>query len=178
MKTLLVLSSHPEMADTIRAGLTPDSYRIIHRTGQDEAYPMLAHGLAHGVIVDIEFNGVQNIWLIERLRRRNARCPIIVYTGAKQSEWEEEAYLRGASHVLSKPVRPRALAALLERLFAVAAPVVTPALPRVEVGSSPVPGRSPGGGWPTVEHLTKLFFPADAFVECRRHVAPVFAAIA
>ncbi len=134
MKTLLVLSSHPEMADSIRAGLNPESYRVIHRTGQDEADPMLAHGLAHGVIVDIEFTGVQNIWLIERLRRRNARCPIIVYTGAKQSEWEEEAYLRGASHVLSKPVRPRGLAAVLERLFAVATPVVPPAQPRAEAG--------------------------------------------
>lgn len=143
MKTLLVLSSHPEMADTIRAGLSPESYRIIHRTGQDEADPMLAHGLAHGVIIDIEFNGVQNIWLIERLRRRNARCPIIVFTGAKQSEWEEEAYLRGASHVLSKPVRPRALAAVLERLFAVATPVVAPVMPRLEVAGSPVLGVAP-----------------------------------
>ncbi len=143
MKTLLVLSSHPEMADTIRAGLSPESYRIIHRTGQDEADPMLAHGLAHGVIIDIEFNGVQNIWLIERLRRRNARCPILVFTGAKQSEWEEEAYLRGASHVLSKPVRPRALAAVLERLFAVATPVAAPVLPRAEAGGSPVLGGAP-----------------------------------
>lgn len=132
MKTLLVLSSHPELAESIRTGLSPENYRIIHRTGQDEADPMLAHGLAHGVIIDVEFNGVQNIWLVERLRRRNARCPIIVFAGNKQVEWEEEAYLRGASHVLSKPVRPRALAALLERLFAVATPPAAPAAPRAE----------------------------------------------
>lgn len=132
MKTLLVLSSHPELAESIRSGLSPENYRIIHRTGQDEADPMLAHGLAHGVIIDVEFNGVQNIWLVERLRRRNARCPIIVFAGNKQVEWEEEAYLRGASHVLSKPVRPRALAALLERLFAVATPPAAPVAPRTE----------------------------------------------
>lgn len=143
MKTLLVLSSHPEMADSIRAGLNPESYRIIHRTGQDEADPMLAHGLAHGVIVDIEFNGVQNIWLIERLRRRNTRCPIIVYTGAKQSEWEEEAYLRGASHVLSKPVRPRALDALLERMFAAAVPSVTQVVTRSETTAGAAFGTAP-----------------------------------
>ena len=118
MKTILVLSSHPEIAEAIRAGLNPEQYRIIHRTGQAEADPMLAHGLAQGVIVDVEFDGVQNMWMIERLRRRDARCPIIIYTGAKQSEWEEEAYLRGVTHVLSKPVRPRVLAALLERVFA------------------------------------------------------------
>jgi hypothetical protein len=34
-------------------------------------------------------------------------CPIIVFAGERQTEWEEEAYLRGVSHVLNKPVRAR-----------------------------------------------------------------------
>lgn len=118
MKTILVLSPHPEIAESIRAGLNPEQYRIIHRASEMEADPMLAHGLAHGVIMDVELNGVQSMWIVERLRRRDARCPILIYTGAKQSEWEEEAYLRGVTHVLAKPVRPRALAALLDRVFA------------------------------------------------------------
>jgi hypothetical protein len=63
MKTILVLSPHPEIADSIRAGLNPTQYRIIHRTGEAEADPMLAHGLAQGVILDVEFNGVQNMWV-------------------------------------------------------------------------------------------------------------------
>lgn len=117
MKTILVLSPHPETAETIRAALHPELYRIIHRVGEAEADPMLAHGLVQCVIMDVEFDGVQSMWNIERLRRRDARCPIIIYTAAKQSEWEEEAYLRGVTHVLSKPIRPRALAALLERVF-------------------------------------------------------------
>ncbi len=139
MKTILVLSSHPEMAETIRSGLNPEQYRIIHRTGVADAEPMLAHGLVQGVIVDVEFNGVQNMWLVERLRRRDSRCPIIIYTGEKQSEWEEEAYLRGVTHVLSKPVRPRALASLLERTFTAIANPPTAAPVRVEtVVSAPV----------------------------------------
>lgn len=137
MKTILVLSPHPEIADSIRAGLNPTQYRIIHRTGEAEADPMLAHGLAQGVILDVEFNGVQNMWIVERLRRRDARCPIIIYTGAKQSEWEEEAYLRGVTHVLSKPVRPRALAALLDRIFAAGSTVPSPTFPHTEAPHSP-----------------------------------------
>jgi signal transduction histidine kinase len=66
------------------------------------------------------------LWTVERLRRRDARCPIVVYSGTKPSDWEEEAYLRGVNHVLAKPVRPRLLASLLERLFAVAAGTVAP----------------------------------------------------
>ena len=138
MKTILVLSPHPETAETIRAALNPELYRIIHRTGEAEADPMLAHGLAQCVILDVEFNGVQNMWIIERLRRRDARCPIIIYTGAKQSEWEEEAYLRGVTHVLSKPIRPRVLAALLERIFTPVAAGMVAVPPRVEASASPM----------------------------------------
>lgn len=138
MKTILVLSPHPEFAETIRAGLNPDQYRIIHRASEAEADPMLAHGLAQGVILDVEFNGVQSMWIVERLRRRDARCPIIIYTGTKQSEWEEEAYLRGVTHVLAKPVRPRALAALLDRLFVPAAanPVTVFARSEISAGAA------------------------------------------
>ena len=118
MKTLLILSPHPEIAETIRAGVNPGQYRVIHRVGADEAEPLLAHGMAQACVLDVELTGVQGIWLVEKLRRCDPKCPIIVYTGAKQSEWEEEAYLRGVSHVLSKPVRPRALNAVLDRLFA------------------------------------------------------------
>jgi signal transduction histidine kinase/DNA-binding response OmpR family regulator len=117
MKTILVLAPHPELVETLRAGLNPEQYRVIHRVGVEEAEPLLAHGLANACIVDVELSGVQEIWILEKLRRRAPRCPIIIYTGAKQWEWEEEAYLKGATHVLNKPVRIRMLNALLDRLW-------------------------------------------------------------
>ncbi|MBC8094381.1 MAG: response regulator [Akkermansiaceae bacterium] len=118
MKTLLILAPHPELVETLRAGLSPEQYRIVHRVSVEEAEPLLAHGLANACIIDVELSGVQEIWILEKLRRRAPRCPIILFTGAKQSEWEEEAYLKGATHVLTKPVRIRMLTALLERLWA------------------------------------------------------------
>ena len=84
--------------------------------GLEEAEPLLVHGLADACILDVGLANVQGIWSVEKLRRRAPKCPIIVYTGG-QWEWEEEAYLQGATHVLSKPVRPRMLAALLDRLW-------------------------------------------------------------
>ena len=46
MKTILVLSPHPDFAEVIQAGLNPEEYRIVHRIGVEEAEPLLAHGLA------------------------------------------------------------------------------------------------------------------------------------
>ncbi|HXS69298.1 MAG TPA: ATP-binding protein [Candidatus Polarisedimenticolia bacterium] len=117
MKTLLVLAPHPELAESLRTGLSSEQYRIVHRTTVDEAEPLLAHGLANACIVDVELSTVQGVWVLEKLRRRSAKCPLIIYTGAKQWEWEEEAYLQGATHVLTKPVRIRMLTALLDRLW-------------------------------------------------------------
>jgi len=118
MKTLLVLAPHSELAENIRQGLNPERYRIIHRASIEEAEPFLAHGLVNACVVDVELTSVQGVWVLEKLRRRDARSPIIVFAGAKQGEWEEEAYLQGATHVLTKPPRMRMLAALLDRLFA------------------------------------------------------------
>jgi signal transduction histidine kinase/DNA-binding NarL/FixJ family response regulator len=117
MKTLLVLAEHPDFAEAIRAGINPEHYRVIARTDLAEAEPLLEHGLAEACIVDVELTGVQGIWFLEKLHRKAPRCPVILYAGTKQSEWEEEAYLQGVTHVLTKPVRGRMLTALLDRLW-------------------------------------------------------------
>ncbi len=135
MKTILVLSSHPNFADTIRAGLEPEQYRVIHRLNVDEAEPLLEHDLAGACILDVDLMGVEGVWVIERLRRHAAKTPIIAYTADNQSEWEEEAFLHGVTHVLTKPVRPRLLNSLLERLWN-----VTPAaIPRPRPTPPPAP---------------------------------------
>lgn len=154
MKTILVLAPHPELAETLRAGLNPEQYRIIHRADQAEAEPLLTHGLAQVAILDAEVAGVQSVWTIERLRRHNARCPIIVYTTTKQSDWEEEAYLRGVNHVLTKPVRIRALTVLLDRILA--GPTLPP--PNYTRSEAPLPNHfaATSGGVALGQPLTVL----------------------
>src|SRR4051812_15876095 len=105
MKTVLVLAQHPELADAIRAGLNFESYRVVHRMGLEDAEPLLHHGLIQACVLDVESTNVQGIWMIEKLRRLIPHCPIIIYTGSGHWEWEEEAYLKGVTHVLAKPVR-------------------------------------------------------------------------
>ncbi len=122
MKTLLVLAEHPELAEAIRTALNPTDYRVVHRLTLDEAEPLLAHGLVQACAVDMDLSSVQGVWLIEKLHRRIAKVPIIVFTSEKSWEWEEEAYLKGVTHILSKPVRARMLNAVLARLWATPMP--------------------------------------------------------
>ena len=75
------------MPETIRASLNSEQYRLVHRLGVEEKLePLLAHGLAAACILDIDLLGVEGIWVIERLRQRNSRLPIIAYTANSQSE--------------------------------------------------------------------------------------------
>ena len=118
MKTILVLSAHPDFAENIRVTLAVDDYRVVHRTNLEDAEPLLIHGLVSACVLDADLLGVESIWVIERLRRRDAKTPLIAYTANNSSDWEEEAFLRGVNHVLTKPVRGRLLNSVLEKLSA------------------------------------------------------------
>jgi signal transduction histidine kinase/DNA-binding NarL/FixJ family response regulator len=117
MKTLLVLARHPELPEAIRGALNPDDYRIIHRVDAAEAEPFLHQRIVDACIFDADLTSVQGVWEIEKLRRRQPSCPMLVYSSSKAWEWEEEAYLQGVAHVLTKPVRSRLLNAVLDRLW-------------------------------------------------------------
>ncbi len=127
MKTILVLSPHPDFAEAVRVCLDPGQYRVVHRISLEEAEPLVIHGLAGAVILDANSTGVESVWSIEQLRRRNSKCPIIAFTEFSRADWEEEAYLHGVSHVLTKPVRSRLLNSVLEALLA--APAAAAARP-------------------------------------------------
>ncbi len=146
MKTILVLSSHPDFAETVRANLDTERYRVVHRLNAEEAEPLLVHGLAAACVLDADLLEVDSLWTIERLRRWDAKTPLIACSSENRSEWEDEAFLRGATHVLTKPVRPRLLNSLLERLGnAPVAPRPAPAAPPAS-GSVSRPVEPPFAG--------------------------------
>ncbi len=107
---------------------------MVHRLSVEEAEPLLVHGLAAACVLDADLLEVDSIWAIERLRHWDAKTPIIACSSENRSEWEDEAFLRGATHVLTKPVRRRLLNSLLERLAS------APAAPRPAPASPPAPG--------------------------------------
>ncbi len=125
MKTILVLSPHAAFAEAIRTSLSPENFRLVHRLNADEAEPFLAHGLTAACLLDTDMLGVESVWVIERLRRLDAKIPLIAFADTVQAEWEEEAFLRGATQVLAKPIRQRLLNSVLERVLT-PAPVARP----------------------------------------------------
>jgi nitrogen-specific signal transduction histidine kinase len=143
MKTLLVLGQLPGLAEAVQAAVDPNLYRVVYRTDLADAVPMLSHGLAQVCVVDAEGTEVQGLWELEQLRQKYSQCPILVFHGPQPWPFEEEAYLLGISQALAKPVRPRLLNALLNRLLAAPAAAPAPVRPAVPAPAPPPPA-APG----------------------------------
>jgi len=129
IKTVLVLASHPGLAEAIRSSLDGARYRIVHRLNGNQAEPLLEHALVQVCVIDSEVAETEGIWLFEKIQRRLPGIPMIVY--CEEGKWalEEESYLAGVRHVLRKPVRPRLLEAVFSQTPA-PIPVRSSATPR------------------------------------------------
>ncbi|HXR07796.1 MAG TPA: ATP-binding protein [Candidatus Acidoferrum sp.] len=153
MNTLLVIAPQPELAAAVRAALDPGLYQLIQQTDLSEDEMRLSATSIDACICEVDLTTVQPIRAIKRLRRLLPRSPLLLYASAPGQEWEEEAYLLGASQVLVKPVRAPLLNAVLGRLLAERAagePLPAEATHRAEARppaeTSPIPS-------PTLEML-------------------------
>ncbi len=117
MRTLLVLTKQPSLAAAIQSVLDPDKFQLITKSDVGDAEFLLARGAIDATVLDTELTDTRSIRIIAELKSYAPSCPVLVYTGDKQWEWEEDAYLHGVTHVLSKPVRGKLLNTLLARLF-------------------------------------------------------------
>ena len=137
MRTLLILTKQASLAAAIQAVLEPIKFQLILKEEVADAEFLLARGAVDAAILDAELTDARVVRILEDLKSYAPGCPVIVYTGAKQWEWEEDAYLLGVAHVLSKPVRGKLLNALLGRMFPEREAATTAAaerLPSAEIG--------------------------------------------
>jgi len=117
MHTLLVVTRQPSFSTAIQTVLEAVKFQIITKEAVAEAEFLLTRGGIDVAILDVELTDSRAIRAIEELQGFAPDCPILVYTGEKEWEWEEDAYLLGVTHVLTKPVRGKLLTTLLTRMF-------------------------------------------------------------
>jgi nitrogen-specific signal transduction histidine kinase/CheY-like chemotaxis protein len=116
MKTILLVAVNPSLAETLGRELAAPRYRVVSRSAIEDAEPLLARGLVDACVVEAELRGVEDAWLLDHLAPFVARCPVVVCAAEPVPEWEAQAYLRGISHVLAKPLNPQVLRTILDRL--------------------------------------------------------------
>jgi len=115
MKTVCVIATQPELAETLRAVLPAEAFRVIPQVAWSDDLARVTGGMLDLIALDADLTSVEPIRLLERIRQRLPDCPVYVFAGRRQPEWEEEAYLHGARHVFTKPVRGKLIVELLMR---------------------------------------------------------------
>jgi len=115
MRTLLVITRQQPFAAAIEAVLDVSLYRVIGKEDAVSAGALLARGAVDVIVLDLENAGGMAIRAIEEVRALATNVPLLVYAGAGERAWEEEAYLIGVGHILEKPVRGKLLQNLLDR---------------------------------------------------------------
>jgi two-component system, sporulation sensor kinase E len=135
MITLLILTSQSSLATAIQSVLDAKRYQIITKEDVWEAESLLGRGAIDVSIVDVELKDVRSVRLLEELKNAAPDCPVLLYTGSSQWEWEEDAYILGVTHVLKKPVRGRLLNTLLDRILSnrEETPLIQDHLPRQQL---------------------------------------------
>src|SRR6266404_4931126 len=109
MRTLLVITRQPSMATAIEAVIDGTLFQLIVKEDVAGAEFLLVRGAIEAAILDVDLTDTRAIRAMAELKGFAPGCPVLVYTGSKQWEWEEDAYLSGVEHVLNKPVRGKLL---------------------------------------------------------------------
>jgi len=145
MRTVVVIAPNPSLAAAVRHALGPERYRVLERAELREEELRQTASAVDVCMFDVDLTTVEPIRQIQRLRRALPRCPIILYASEAERSWEEDAWLLGVSHILSKPVRPVLLNSLLDRLFSAGASLdpraAEEARPRAEIKPGTDSGR-------------------------------------
>ena len=118
MRTLLVIAPTNALSQAIRVALNAEAYRIIdHESLKGDELRHMASSI-DVCIVDAELTSIEAIRTIELYRHALPHCPMILYASHSQWDWEEDAYLLGVNHILTKPVRGKLLHSLMDRILA------------------------------------------------------------
>src|ERR1700679_3838669 len=97
MHTLLVVTRQPSLATAIQTVLDPVKFQLITKETVGEAEFLLTRGGMEDAIRDVELTDARATRAIEELKSYAPGCPMFVYTGEKQWEWEEDAYMLGVA---------------------------------------------------------------------------------
>lgn len=144
MNRILVISSQPRAAESLKALLPPDRFSIVHLPRPELIREALPPACIDLCVLDTDLADAGAIRLVDETRRLLPDVPLVAASAVVVREWEEDALLHGVAFVLKKPLRGGLATAVLDRLLAPAvqrpARAEPPSVPAPELRAGPVAG--------------------------------------
>jgi two-component system, OmpR family, response regulator len=114
---ILLIEDDLNIASFITKGLKQEGYSIVHESDGISGYDLASEGNFDLVIIDIMLPGMNGISIIERLRNRNNKIPVLVVSAKRTVDERVKGLMTGADDYLVKPFAFSELVARIQALL-------------------------------------------------------------
>jgi two-component system alkaline phosphatase synthesis response regulator PhoP len=124
MKTVLVIDDNPTIVELIKYAVNlQGEYRVIVAYDGAQGLAQVLAERPDCVIIDVKMPRMDGYQLVRCLRgdTRTAEIPLIILSAMTREEDQITGLLSGADEYLTKPFKPTALNAAIERVFVLTA---------------------------------------------------------
>lgn len=115
---VLVVDDDESVRALLRMTLPAEEYEVVEATDGDSALAQLDQGLPALVVLDWKMPGRHGALVLEELKRRHPRLPVIVLTAEVKATQRAVAESMHVDAFLTKPFSPLELLGTIERLLA------------------------------------------------------------
>ncbi len=102
---ILVVDDEESIRFTFKSFLEDEGYEVLTAAKVDEARSLMMESDFDLVLADILLGDGTGIDILREVRRRNPKCPVVIFTGAPTVETSAEALRLGAYDYIPKPVK-------------------------------------------------------------------------
>jgi len=103
--TVCILDDEPIVGDRLKPELEDDGYRVEVFTDSAGALDRLNQTCFDIFITDLKMEGIDGMEILERVKEKCPGSEVIVVTGYGTLESAEEALIKGACDIITKPFR-------------------------------------------------------------------------
>jgi DNA-binding NtrC family response regulator len=114
---ILLVDDEPDIIEVIQDRLEAYGFTVITAGTGLEALKKLSAAKFDGVFLDVKMPEMGGIEVLEEIRKRDKRIPVIIITSSSSQEAAIEAVARGASEFILKPFEWEELKTKIQRVF-------------------------------------------------------------
>jgi len=114
---ILLIEDDLNIASFITKGLKQEGYSIVHESYGISGYDLASEGNFDLVIIDIMLPGMNGYSIIEMLRNRNNKIPVIIVSAKRTVDERVKGLMTGADDYLVKPFAFSELVARIQALL-------------------------------------------------------------
>ncbi len=103
--TVCILDDEPIVGDRLKPELENDGYRVEVFTDSAGVLDRLTQTCFDIFITDLKMEGIDGMEILERVKEKCPGSEVIVVTGYGTLESAEEALIKGACDIITKPFR-------------------------------------------------------------------------